>query len=188
MTTLMATMTATASSRSALSRLGKALIAGCALGAAYFASPPASAMQNEPSGFMGIDWGAPIDHYKRDLTTLNEDETGGNYRRASDRMVFAGVDARRISYRFYKSKFSSGMVLTVGTSDFRTMLAHLVERYGEPNESNPRHRVYTWSGERAGITISCDISYGCYTEFYDRALRDEELAQGGASLPRKDDN
>ncbi len=136
-------------------------------------------MQNEPSDFLGVEWGASIEKYRAELKTIVEDEHSGHYRRMTDRPFFAGLEVRRISYYFYKGGFTSGTFLTVGTNDFNRVVAHLTERYGPPQTVNPRHRVYAWEGERAGVTVSCDISISCYTEFYDKAKRLEEMAASG---------
>ena len=141
-------------------------------------------MQNEPSNFLGVEWGASIEKYRADLKTIVEDEHSGHYRRVSDRPFFAGLEVRRISYYFYKGRFTSGTFLTVGTNDFNRVVAHLTDRHGPPQTVNPRHRVYAWEGEHTGATISCDITISCYTEFYDKALRVQEIAASGQ---RKDD-
>ncbi|MFN0314396.1 MAG: hypothetical protein ACKVQA_05090 [Burkholderiales bacterium] len=137
------------------------------------------AMQNEPRDFLGVEWGAPIEKYRTDLKTIIEDENSGHYRRLSDRPFFAGLEVRRISYYFYKGRFIAGTFLTVGSNDLNRIIAHLTDRHGPPQSAHTRHRVYAWEGQHAGVTISCDITISCYTEFYDRALRLQELEASG---------
>ncbi len=146
-------------------------------------------MRNEPGDFFGIAWGASESEHKGALVTISEDGATAHYRRASDRLSYAGVDARRITYRFYKGQFSGGTVLTVGTREKNAVIAHLTERYGAPEVISSRHPIYRWTGERAGIMFSCDISGGCYSEFYDRTLKQQEEG-GEASVPglRRDDD
>jgi hypothetical protein len=134
-------------------------------------------MQNEPRDFRGIEWGAPLEPHKSELVLLMEDEGLAHYRRAADSMVYANVDARRVSYRFYKNRFSAGMILTVGSTNLKSVVDYLTETYGPPETVNLRHRVYNWVGERAGITVSCDITISCYVEFYGREMRELELAE-----------
>jgi hypothetical protein len=133
----------------------------------------AYAMQNEPGEFLGIEWGASIDKYRGDLKLLMEDGDSGHYSRLSDRPFFAGVEVRRISYYFYKGRFTSGTYTTVGSTEFKNIVSYLTSRHGEPKTSRPRQRVYVWEGEHTGVIVSCDISISCYTEFYDKALRGE---------------
>lgn len=144
------------------------------------------AMQNEPEDFLGIPWGTSLDKHRSELRLITESQDSAHYRRLTDRPFFAGIEVRRISYYFYKGSFTSGTFLTVGTNDLNAVLSHLNSKYGPPQSARPRHRVYFWEGERTGITLSCDISISCYTEFYDRALRS---AENGASEPdAKQDN
>ncbi|MSQ58078.1 MAG: hypothetical protein EXR36_00075 [Betaproteobacteria bacterium] len=142
------------------------------------------AMQNEPRDFLGMEWGAPIETYRASLKVITEDENSGYYRRVSDRPYFAGIEVRRISYYFHKGRFVAGTFLSVGTNDFNRIVAHLTQRHGPPQSVHTRHRVYAWEGEHAGVTISCDITISCYTEFFDKALRLQELEGSGK---REDD-
>jgi hypothetical protein len=157
--------------------------AGWVLGTWLAAVLPAigHAMQNEPADFQGIQWGASLEDYRSALRAINETGDSGHYRRPSDRPLFAGTEVRRISYHFYKGLFVSGSYLSVGTSDLKRILAHLTERHGEPQRANQRHKIYEWEGAHRGITVSCDISISCFTEFYDRTLRDREQADEAAA-------
>jgi hypothetical protein len=139
----------------------------------------ASAMQNEPRDFQGVPWGAPLEEHKQGLSLLTGDDQMAHYRRASDAAAYANVAAWRISYRFYKNRFSGGIVVIVGASNLKSMLEYLTQTYGPPAAVNPRHRVYTWTGEHAGIGVSCDISISCYVEFYGKEMRELELAEQG---------
>jgi hypothetical protein len=152
------------------------------------AASAAAAMQNEPADFKGLPWGAALSEYQQGLTLLTGDDQMAHYRRDADGKTFAGVDAWRISYRFYKQRFSGGIVVIVGSSNLKSMLEYLTQTYGPPEAVNPRHRIYEWQGLRSAISVSCDISISCYVEFYDKALRALELAeQGGGAAERRDD-
>jgi hypothetical protein len=150
------------------------------------------AMQNEPADFQGIKWGASLENYRSTLRPINETGDSGHYRRTSDRPLFAGTEVRRISYHFFKGRFVSGSYLSVGTTDLKRILAHLTERHGEPQRANHRHKIYEWQGAQRGVTVSCDISISCFTEFYDRELRDqehaEEAATQGGTKPKSDND
>lgn len=138
----------------------------------------AHGMQNEPTDFLGIAWGRALSEVRADLKPISEEGDSGHYRRLADRPFYAGIEVRRISYYFYQGQFTSGTFLTVGSNDLKTIVSHLTDRYGAPKVVNPRHRVYAWEGARMGITVSCDITISCYTEFYDIALRLKEQANG----------
>ena len=137
----------------------------------------AHAMQNEPADFQGIQWGASLEDYRSTLRPINETGDSGHFRRQSDRPFFAGTEVRRISYHFYKGRFVSGSYLSVGTTDLKRILAHLTERHGEPQKANNRHKIYEWEGEQRGVIVSCDISISCFTEFYDKELRNQANAE-----------
>src|SRR5262245_61668755 len=139
----------------------------------------ANAMQNEPEEFLGIEWGAPIEKYRGDLKPMKEDGDSGYYRRVSDRPFFAGIEVRRISYYFYKGNFTSGTYTTIGVRDLKSILSYLAGHYGEPKETHPTFRVYIWEGKRSGVIVSCDVSISCYTEFFDKALREQALTARG---------
>ena len=136
-----------------------------------------NAMQNEPVDFLGIEWGAPLDTHRSTLRAITETGDSGHYRRLSDRPFFAGIEVRRISYHFHQGQFVSGAYVSVGTNELKSILAYLTARHGEPARTNNRHKIYEWEGDRRGITVSCDISISCFTEFYDKALRERGLAE-----------
>lgn len=154
--------------------IGRAVNTAIAL--ALFSALPAGAMQNEPADFLGVTWGTPLEGMRPNLRVITEEGDSAHFRRPTDRPFFAGIEVRRISYYFYQGSFTAGTFLSVGTNDFKTIIAHLTQRHGPPTTAHARHRVYAWEGERTGITVSCDISISCYTEVYDRALRLKELA------------
>ncbi|MFN0040669.1 MAG: hypothetical protein ACKVP2_14250, partial [Burkholderiales bacterium] len=137
----------------------------------------ANAMQNEPADFLGIEWGASLETHRSTLRAITETGDSGYFRRLSDRPFFAGIEVRRISYHFHKGSFVSGAYVSVGTNELKSILAHLTARHGEPARANNRHKIYEWEGDRRGITVSCDISISCHTEFYDKTLREQELAE-----------
>lgn len=144
----------------------------------------AHAMQNEPRDFNGVPWGAALEDHKQGLTLVSGDDVVAYYRRAAGTNTFAGIDAWRISYRFYKNRFSSVTVTIVGINNFNAMLSHLTKTYGAADSVNPRHRIYVWEGADAGVMTSCDISISCYVEFYGKAMRDVEVAERGNAPSR----
>ena len=144
----------------------------------------AGAMQNEPRDFKGVPWGAPLEDHKQDLSLMSGDEALAHYRRAADANTFANIDAWRISYRFYKNRFSTATVTIVGTTNFNSMMSYLTKTYGQPDSVSPRHRIYSWEGEHAGVMTSCDISISCYIEFYGKQMREREVAEQGEQPSR----
>jgi hypothetical protein len=157
----------------------------------FILTPPAfpQGMQNEPKDFMGIAWGAPLDGQKDVLTAIGQGGEVAYYRRASDKLTLGGVDARRITYHFFKGQFAGGTILTVGSSNKQAVVSYLTEKYGPPERLGQHHPVYSWTGERVGILFSCDISSSCYCEFFDKELKKlEEATQGGSETPAKDDD
>ena len=156
---------------------------------ALIAARGVTAMQNEPGDFRGVPWGAPLEEHRSGLALMSGDDQLAHYRRVPDTNTFAHIDTWRISYRFDKNRFSSAMVTIVGINNFNSMLSHLTKTYGQPDSVSPRHRIYTWAGENAGIMTSCDISLSCYIEFYGKQMRDLEIAEQGEAPSRikKDD-
>jgi hypothetical protein len=145
----------------------------------WFAASAALAMQNEPRDFRGVPWGASLEEYKQGLTMIGGDQVLAHYRRDSDASAYGGVDTWRVSYRFYKNRFSGATIIIVGTSNLKSMLGYLTHTFGPAETVHAGHRIYAWTGEHAGITVSCDISMSCYVEFYDKEIRELELAEQG---------
>jgi hypothetical protein len=167
-------------------RRARAIVLSCAC---LLAASAAHAMQNEPRDFKGVPWGAALEDHKQSLALIGGDDVLAHYRRASDAGAYANVDAWRISYRFYKNRFSGGTVIIVGTSNLKSMLDYLTQTYGPAETVHAGHRIYAWNGEQAGITVSCDISISCYVEFFGKQMRELELAEQGEApgIPKRDD-
>ena len=100
----------------------------------------ASAMQNEPRDFNGLVWGSSIDDHKASLKLVSAEEHLAHYRLPSDAAVFGGVEAWRITYKFYDNRFSGGTVIFVGIWSLEAMLANLNATYGPAQSVNPRHK------------------------------------------------
>jgi hypothetical protein len=172
--------------------LSPAVLRACAIVlscVSSLAAGTAYAMQNEPRDFKGLPWGAPLEDHEQGLALIGGDDRLAHYRRAADAKAYANVDTWRISYRFYKNRFSGGTVIIVGTSNLKSMLDYLTHTYGPAETVHAGHRIYAWTGEQAGILVSCDISISCYVEFYGKEMRALELAEQGEvpSNVRRDD-
>ena len=54
--------------------------------------------------------------------------------------MFGGVEAWRITYKFYDNRFNGGTVIFVGIRNLDAMLAYLSATYGPAQSVNPRHK------------------------------------------------
>ena len=72
----------------------------------------AGAFKNEPTGFRGIEWGAAYADHAQGLDLVRQDNDVLVYMRQSERNVSDRDNYKKIAYRFYKDRFSAGIIQT----------------------------------------------------------------------------
>ena len=147
----------------------------------------AADMQNEPSDFRGIPWGAALEQHQADLTFIRSDGDVAVYRRKTDSLKIGQADALKVAYRFYKGRFSAGIILTYGAENERILRSVLLGAYGKPEKPFARLEHFVWEGRDARIVLTCEITTYCGAEFISIEISAVELADGG-DVPGKPKN
>jgi hypothetical protein len=131
------------------------------LGLAISYSLCAAAMKNEPADFRGIDWGAPFEDHQMDLVELSTNGNLAYYRRPSDQLSWGGAELQKISYRFFKGRFSGLTLQLFGANNQKAITEKLFELYGTPEQPNKRVPQYVWSGDKAKVVLMCEVTNYC---------------------------
>ncbi len=153
-----------------------------ALGSLVGASLCFAAMNNEPADFRGIPWGAPIENHQSDLVALADNGDLAYFRRPKDEMSWGGAEIQKISYRFYKGKFSGTTLQLFGVGNQKAITEKLFGLYGPPEQPNKRVPRYVWSGDQATVILFCEITHYCVVELASTQL----IAQEQSDQPKKD--
>ncbi|MFQ5994127.1 MAG: hypothetical protein ACE5K1_03455 [Acidiferrobacterales bacterium] len=113
------------------------------------------AFQNEPDGFRGIQWGAPIAENQRELVLIENSRDWKYYGRKKDRMVFEGAELVELAYGYYKGHFSAVLLATEGLESKRALLSAIQAKFGGGVKQPGKLDRYEWSGERTTIQLYC---------------------------------
>ncbi len=146
-----------------------------AFGAIIAQSVGADAFKNEPADFRGIEWGAAFADHADGLNLVRTDNDVLVYVRDSEKNVTDRNSYRKIAYRFYKDRFSAGIIQTFGNDEKKRLRRSLVATYGEAERISRRQELDSWDGEAVQIVLSCSVTSYCAAEFMskgnDRARR-----------------
>ena len=148
-----------------------------------------SAMTNEPTEFRGITWGAPIEEHQKELVSLSSRGDVAFYRRPADQMSWGGAEIQKISYRYFKGRFSGSTLQLFGASHKKAITAKMFELYGTPEQPNKRVPQFFWTGEKAKVVLFCEVTDYCVIDMANLELLSQEEAQNQpAPATRKDDD
>lgn len=165
---------------------GLAAIAAMLVSASAFAE----LMQNEPVNFNGVVWHDSFETVGGNMTILRDEGVVKYYRREGDVQKIGRVDAIKVAYRFYKGKFTSGVVQTYGGANSKDLLSALTATYGAPMRPRKRIPQYFWDGEKVFIVLTCEVTSYCVVEISSKELIQLEQAETGndGSAHKKDDD
>ena len=122
----------------------------------------ALAFQNEPAGFRGIDWGAPIGAVKNQLILISGEGKETYCLRASDKLEIDGAKLKSIVYRFFEGRFF-GVALYAERGNRFDFIEAFQRRFGVGEQADPRADKYVWAGANAEIILDCKaIIDDCY--------------------------
>jgi hypothetical protein len=159
------------------------------LGVAFAYANNVSAMTNEPTEFRGITWGAPIEEHQKELVSLSSRGDVAFYRRPADQMSWGGAEIQKISYRYFKGRFSGSTLQLFGASHKKAITAKMFELYGTPEQPNKRVPQFFWTGEKAKVVLFCEVTDYCVIDMANLELLAQEEAQNQpAPATRKDDD
>ena len=145
---------------------------------AIFAQPAgADAFKNDPADFRGIEWGAAYADHADDLNLVRTDNDVLVYIRDSEKGQSIRNSYKKIAYRFYKDRFSAGIIQTFGQDAKKRLRRSLVSTYGEAVRISRRQELDAWDGEFVQIVLSCSATSYCAAEFMSKdmiALEEQE--------------
>ncbi len=147
-------------------------------------------MKDEPDGFQGVQWDEPQGVASAQMTLLRDEGEVKYYKRIGGTLKFGHVDTVKIAYRYYKDRFSSGVIQTYGGANQKAMLATLTGMHGDPVRPRQRFLQYFWDGEKAFIVLTCEINSYCVAEINSKEVIQREQVETGEVAPvqRRDDD
>ncbi|HUU73079.1 MAG TPA: hypothetical protein VMW70_10670 [Burkholderiales bacterium] len=140
----------------------------------------AEAFKNEPADFRGIEWGAPYAEHASEMNLVRRDADVLVYMRQGDESESDRDSFMKIAYRFYKDRFSAGIIQTYGNDARKQLRRRLTGKYGEPVKISRRQELYAWDGESVQIVLSCSVTSYCAAEFMSKdmiALEERETGR-----------
>jgi hypothetical protein len=147
---------------------------------AIFAQPvSADAFKNEPADFRGIEWGAAYADHADGLNLVRTDDDVLVYIRESEISESTRNNYKKIAYRFYKDRFSAGIIQTFGQDAQKQLRRSLVSTYGEAVRISRRQELDAWDGEFVQIVLSCSATSYCAAEFMSKEMVALEERQTG---------
>jgi hypothetical protein len=161
-----------------------------ALAAALNPIAHAGQMQNEPKDFRGIEWGAAFERFADELRLVRRDDQVLVYLRKADKLSVGQADVMKVAYRFYKNKFSVGIIQTYGGANKRALRESLVAQFGEPERISKNQELDSWNGQNVQIVLSCSVTSYCAVEFISKqmiALEEKETGTPAMVLKKDDD-
>lgn len=148
--------------------------------AAILAQPVgADAFKNEPTDFRGIEWGAAYADHADGLKLVRTDDDVLVYIRESEKGQSTRNNYKKIAYRFYKDRFSAGIIQTFGQDAQKQLRRSLVSTYGEAVRISRRQELDAWDGEFVQIVLSCSATSYCAAEFMSKEMVALEERQTG---------
>ncbi len=140
----------------------------------------AEAFKNEPADFRGIKWGAIYSDHADGMNLVRTDNDVLVYIREGEENETDRNNFKKIAYRFYKDRFSAGIIQTYGHDEKKRLRRTLVSKYGEAVRISRRQELDTWDGEAVQIVLSCSVTSYCAAEFVSKemiALEEKETGK-----------
>ncbi len=150
----------------------------------------AEAFKNEPADFRGIEWGANYADHADGMNLVRTDNDVLVYIRESEKDESVRNNYKKIAYRFYKDRFSAGIIQTFGPEAKKQLRRELVSNYGKAVRVSRRQELDAWDGEDVQIVLSCSVTSYCAAEFLSKemiALEEQETGQPVQVLEKDND-
>lgn len=149
-------------------------------------------MTNEPTDFRGLGWSSALPRDDAGLKLVRREGDVTYYTKPGEKLALGQADAIKIAYRFYKDRFSAGVVQTYGTDNKKTLIEALHGQHGASTKPYKRIEQYRWEGREVNIVLTCEVTSYCAAEFVSVATGKMEAADtGSAELPtsiKRDDD
>ena len=136
-------------------------------GAMFAQTVSADAFKNEPADLRGIKWGAAFADQADGLNLVRTDNDVLVYVRDSEKNVTDRNNYRKIAYRFYKDRFSAGIIQTFANDEKKRLRRSLVGTYGDAERISRRQEQDLWDGEAVQILLLYSVTSYCAAVSYD---------------------
>jgi hypothetical protein len=140
-------------------------------------------MKNEPQDFRGVGWASAWEQHSASMSLLRREGDVAYYKKNGEPLTFGQAEAIKIAYRFYKDRFSAGVVQTYGSSNKKTLIEALHSMHGQSSKPYKRIEQYRWDGEQVNIMLTCEVTSYCAAEFVSIAVMQGEAADSGTQAP-----
>lgn len=102
------------------------------------------AAQDLQTTFSGIRWGAPSEE-ARGLKLTRQDGDVHYFAKADDFYSLGGVNCEKVLYGYYQDQFFAAFMQVKNQKEFKAVLEHLTERYGDARSQMRMDRtIYIW--------------------------------------------
>ena len=119
----------------------------------------AEAFKNEPADFRGIEWGSAYAEHANEMNLVRSDADVLVYMREGDEGESDRDSFMKIAYRFYKDRFSAGIIQTYGNDARKQLQRRLTGTYGEPVKVSRRQELSrSTSRSRVGLCVPIPTS------------------------------
>ncbi len=139
----------------------------------------AGKFKNEPVDFRGVAWGSAVEQHASELRQVRKDDDVLVYVRNGEKMSMGQAEILKIAYRYFKDKFSAGIIQIYGGANKRYLRDALIDAYGEPVRLSKRQELDTWDGETVQIVLACSVTSYCVAEFISKQMIAWEEAETG---------
>ncbi len=113
------------------------------------------ALQNEPNGCRGIEWGAEYDELEG-FTKVTTESHLDYYTKKDEEMTIGDAPLEKVVYVFYHRKFCGAVLNFKSSPNFQIVKTTLFDWYGEGDQSKINEDRYRWSGTDVIITLEYD--------------------------------
>jgi hypothetical protein len=113
------------------------------------------AFENEPDGFGGIKWGTDISKL-HDMTHVRTDPSYGGvefYTRQGDELRIGDAQLDKIEYAFWKGKFASVWIHSMGYANWLDLHDATIAQFGEGYQPHRYIEQYLWFGSSTMILL-----------------------------------
>lgn len=147
------------------------------------------AFKNEPDGFRGIKWGMDISELQG-MTHVRTDPSYGGvefYTRKGDELRIGDAQLDNIEYAFWKGKFASVWIYSIGYANWLDLHDATIAHFGEGYKPHRYIEQYLWYGASTMILLQYNqtsregtLSIFSRTIIKQQKEYDEETSPGGA--------
>ena len=149
----------------------------------------ASAFQNEPDGFRGLQWGTSITEIEAQFGPPTSGKESEMRRRIGDKLAIGEAELIDVLYFFSDGQFDSVMLKSTGFSNKKALIGAFRTQFGEGMKPNRYIDHYLWSGPITRIGLRCrSVGDECTVLIFSTiGAQKKEAARKSAAQKAKED-